>query len=455
MASHTNSGEWQSFEARMRQRRAARLALRAEAAADAGCEEEARACLDEARGLVPSLAAYEGVEEKLRGPSQPVASALTGLRAGEDSRWVGGSRTVVIAAADAGYAEEARAYLDEARGLPSLPAYESVEETVRDASQPVASALPGLHAGDGSGKAGVWRKLVTAAAAILVILTTAARVDGPDPIKTERDFHGGSTPVTAADLTGSASVSSPLQADPVEGQATDATHDERAPATRAAEKPEPASTPPPAPIAQPQRPVASAFAAPSAGEGTRKFEIPSPGPSPRAVSTLGLGAVTPAEPPAPSAERATTGTTAAAPAPTPIAALPEPAVEIAAPAAPPPAAAPPAAELSQEPLVRRTLNQYAAAYSALDANAASRVWPRVDRGALSRAFGTLASQQVSLGDCRVDVTGARARAVCSGSATWAPKIGSGSARTDARRWDFELAKTAGGWEIVNARVQKR
>ncbi len=446
----------------MRQRRAARLALRAEAAADAGCEEEARACLDEARGLVPSLAAYEGVEEKLRGPSQPVASALPGLLAGDDSRWAGGSRTVVTAAADAGYAEEARACLDEARGLPpSLPAYESVKETVRDASQSVASAFPGLQAGEGGGKAGVWRKLVPAAAAILLILTTAARVDGPDPMKTEREFRGGSTPVTAADLTGSASVSSPLQADTAEGQAKDATHDERAPATRAAEKAEPVSTPPPAPIAQPQTPVASPFAALSAGEGMRKFEIPSPGPSPRAVSTLGLGAATPAEPPAPSAERATTGTTAAAPAPTPIAALPGPAVEIAAPAAPPPAAAPlaaaapPAAELSQEPLVRRTLNQYAAAYSALDANAASRVWPRVDRGALSRAFETLASQQVSLGDCRVDVTGARARAVCSGSATWAPKIGSGSARTDARRWDFELAKTAGGWEIVNARVQKR
>jgi hypothetical protein len=112
-------------------------------------------------------------------------------------------------------------------------------------------------------------------------------------------------------------------------------------------------------------------------------------------------------------------------------------------------------EPSQDILVRSTLDRYASAYSALDASAAQRVWPRVNRGALTRAFETLASQQVSLGDCRVDVTGATARASCAGSATWAPKVGAGSSRTDARRWDFELARTGGGWQIVNARVQNR
>jgi hypothetical protein len=113
------------------------------------------------------------------------------------------------------------------------------------------------------------------------------------------------------------------------------------------------------------------------------------------------------------------------------------------------------AEPAADVLVRSALNRYAAAYSALDADAAQRAWPGVNRGALTRAFETLASQRVSLGQCRIDVSGASARATCAGSATWAPKIGSGSARTDQRRWDFELARTGAGWEIVNARVQNR
>jgi hypothetical protein len=112
-------------------------------------------------------------------------------------------------------------------------------------------------------------------------------------------------------------------------------------------------------------------------------------------------------------------------------------------------------EAPQEPLVRSALRRYADAYSRLDADAAQRVWPGVDRAALSRAFETLASQQVSLGECAVNVTGVRARATCSGSATWAPKVGSGSTRTDARRWNFDLAKSGESWQIVNARVQNR
>lgn len=110
---------------------------------------------------------------------------------------------------------------------------------------------------------------------------------------------------------------------------------------------------------------------------------------------------------------------------------------------------------SDDLLVRTALDRYAAAYSALDAGAAERVWPRVNRAALSRAFENLASQRVSLGSCRIDVAGAKARASCAGSATWAPKVGGGSSRTDSRQWDFELARTGGGWQILDARVQNR
>jgi hypothetical protein len=105
--------------------------------------------------------------------------------------------------------------------------------------------------------------------------------------------------------------------------------------------------------------------------------------------------------------------------------------------------------------VRSVLSRYASAYSTLDAAAAHRVWPGVNRAALARAFDSLASQQISLGDCRIDVAATNARARCAGSATWAPKVGGGEARTEARDWTFELARAANGWQIVSARVQNR
>lgn len=49
--SHTSTTEWQSFEIRMRKRRAQRCVLRAEVALEAGFEDDARAALEEARRL--------------------------------------------------------------------------------------------------------------------------------------------------------------------------------------------------------------------------------------------------------------------------------------------------------------------------------------------------------------------------------------------------------------------
>jgi hypothetical protein len=111
-------------------------------------------------------------------------------------------------------------------------------------------------------------------------------------------------------------------------------------------------------------------------------------------------------------------------------------------------------EPPQDGAIRGTLDRYADAYSQLDADAAQRVWPMVNRDALSRAFESLESQRVSLGDCRIQVDGTSARARCAGTATWTPKVGSGE-HTDERSWTFELSKDAGRWQIVSARVQNR
>lgn len=105
-------------------------------------------------------------------------------------------------------------------------------------------------------------------------------------------------------------------------------------------------------------------------------------------------------------------------------------------------------------LVRGVLDKYAAAYTRLDVEAARAAWPSVNVAALSRAFDGLASQQVSLGNCSVDVKGVTARAACDGSATWQPKVG-GGLHTDPRTWTFDLARAGSEWQIVSARVQNR
>ena len=58
MASHIATEEWQSFELRMRRRRAERLIVRAEAALQNGSLEDAGSAIEEARALCPSLPAH-------------------------------------------------------------------------------------------------------------------------------------------------------------------------------------------------------------------------------------------------------------------------------------------------------------------------------------------------------------------------------------------------------------
>jgi hypothetical protein len=94
---------------------------------------------------------------------------------------------------------------------------------------------------------------------------------------------------------------------------------------------------------------------------------------------------------------------------------------------------------SEEPLVRGTLERYAKAYSDLNVEAVALVWPSVNRAALERAFESLDSERVSLGNCRIRIDGTTAHASCAG--------------TGDRSWDFDLEKSAEGWQITSARVR--
>ena len=125
-------------------------------------------------------------------------------------------------------------------------------------------------------------------------------------------------------------------------------------------------------------------------------------------------------------------------------------------ASPPPAPTAPAVARGtgamDESQVRAALRRYEVAYSTLNVGSVQAVWPGVDARSLARAFDGLQSQRISLGQCAISMDGATARAECGGSATWTPRIGSGT-RTANRAWTFELRNVGGSWEIVRVRVR--
>jgi len=137
--------------------------------------------------------------------------------------------------------------------------------------------------------------------------------------------------------------------------------------------------------------------------------------------------------------------------------MPQP-VSITAP--PPPAATASAAGSTIAPRsdnsrVAQVLNQYARAYGRLDPGAARAVWPTVDERALTRAFASLESQDVSFDRCDIDVKGNLASASCRGTASYVGKVGSRQARTEPRQWNFELKLHGDDWKIEKAQASAR
>jgi hypothetical protein len=101
-------------------------------------------------------------------------------------------------------------------------------------------------------------------------------------------------------------------------------------------------------------------------------------------------------------------------------------------------------------LIRSLLDHYRQAYGSLDANAVAAVWPSVNTRSLARAFSQLESQRFEFTDCRIDVSVARAQAICAGRASFVPKIGGRATRTENREWAFVLQRLNDGWIISRA-----
>lgn len=391
MPSHTGTGEWKSFEIRMRRRRAERLVLRADVAIGEGCLDAARAAVDEARTLWPTAPGLDEVERHLEAASNPAPVVAPPRRHLAWLEFAAAASVVACIAAAAATLLIRMPYALHARNVDAIVGAPLVADS--------ASVTPSAP------------------------VPVAATTESPPGELGENDERPALTDVTPS--------GSPDRARPT-----------------AVPVPEPLSEPVHLEPARPQ------------SVGSEPVHLEPPRPAPAGSESVHLEPVRPG-PVRADTPIATSGIS------TPVQPLPEPAVAP-APVAPPPATPPPPAAVEepavrstavastppQDALVRDTLSAYAKAYNDLDVAEAARVWPGVDRGALSRAFDQLDSEQISLGDCRVQIDGGTAQAHCAGTATWKPKVGGGE-RTDPRSWTFDLQKAADGWQIVSARVQKR
>jgi hypothetical protein len=105
-------------------------------------------------------------------------------------------------------------------------------------------------------------------------------------------------------------------------------------------------------------------------------------------------------------------------------------------------------------LVRAVLQKYQAAYERLDAGLVHAVWPGVNEAALARAFGGLESQALDFKTCYIQLRGATADVLCTGSTRYVPKVGSREPRVEPLAWNFTLRKRASDWEIETARAER-
>jgi hypothetical protein len=394
MPTHTSTPEWQSFENRMRHRRALRCRLRAHIAIEAGHLDAARIALEEARRLEPVAAETTSIERRLNmaeaaalpGTPAPVPVASTRMR----------RPTVVIASLL--LTVSALAWLAPTRRPTdsASSAFVTIEEVqvVADAigedapvTRPVESRVDDLHPVGTTSQPVLPSSSTMVEATPLQTSNPALRIPTPE--------SGLPSPDPAISRTSEASVSRSTEL--------------------------PISRPTDGAVARaPEIPIARALTLPSGpGSDLPSSRVPEPPTARVAESSVAVPAIE---------TRAAAATSRDEPR-----------------------------EAANTPdrddaRVRSVLARYEAAYSALDTVAAQSVWPGVDGHTLARAFDGLESQRVSLGRCDIVVQGSSARADCAGTATWTPKVGSGP-RTEARRWTFELANAGADWRIVQVRAR--
>lgn len=436
LQSHTATQQWQSFEFRMRRRRVERCLLRASVALEAGVLDDVRTALEEVQRLDPH-------EPELRALTAQLAVADATLEQPVSLE----TPAVAAPSGSVSFFAPAAALAEVPLVQASLPDEPIADEAEKPRRHALAYAMAVLLIA-ASGAAG-WFYVATrrpaapaivrsnqpapphaetqpsntapaAAPAVRVSETAVAATQAAEAAPAE-PAPAETTPAATAGADSAAAAAATAMPRTPESVRTEAP-----PPTRASESPAARTSPPVAPLPAPATVV----------ERPRALE-----PSP----TL-------PDPPAAAAPVAVAGADGVALTDTSVTLTP-PAVPASPPMTPPSPPAPAAAApQNDERLVRAALGRYEAAYSALDAAAASRVWPGVDQRALASAFQGLESQSVSLGRCDVRLAGATAQADCKGTARWNPKVGGGP-QTAARQWRFDLRNTGGDWIITRATVR--
>ncbi len=420
--SHTSTPQWQSFEIRMRHRRAERCLAHANLALSAGLLDEARAAGEEARALAPGMPELEELEQKLAASLEEVSDAISTAPAGDvllapfeptDSfrhEKKGGSgvyaRAVVVAASLALLGTGVVSWYRLTASAPRTVAESVVPGDQRlmpeGSTEPVPEPAPepaGLQSGTGPAETAPAQP-PAASRPEAAPISTPGMSDAP----TDRSLASQATP-TSGLIAGRAAVPpAPLP-----------------PPSRTVTPLETTS----APNRDPRPSLPSVSTLPSVRPGASAVRDSVPPPKPPTIDAVPLA----------TAELTATGSV---PMSAPVAApTVRPRAAEAVPAADPRTA------------VRAVLARYEAAFSGLDVGAARAVWPSVDDRALSRAFDGLSAQRIALERCDVTVAGSTARAACSGTAEWTPKVGGGQ-RRQSRRWAFDLADAGGAWKIVRA-----
>jgi CheY-like chemotaxis protein len=169
--------------------------------------------------------------------------------------------------------------------------------------------------------------------------------------------------------------------------------------------------------------------------------VPRRGPStpPAAALPLAVAASRPPASPAPSIEPAPTRDAAASTASTNVRGV---------------GALPPVGRAREDERdIYQVLQQYERAYEQLDVDAAHAVWPSLNTRALARAFDGLKAQTLEFSHCRVAMASREATAICGGRASYVPRVGHQTARTEPREWTFRLRKVDEDWLIAKAEVR--
>ena len=418
---HLATPQWQSFEIRMRARKADRCVQRAAAALNDGSIVEARAALDEARQLAPQHPRLEELSGRLDALTQPAPQAL----AAQGHGYVWTSAAVLaglVVFSAAGW--EAWVHRDR------IALFVPTAHPDMDARTGLASATPA------NGPATTDVNLPTASASTpgassphTIVQTTLVR---PDHV-----IEAPVPPPPSPPADEPASVATAGLAQPSEPK-IDAAKTVVTPNTSELD-------------ARPQRELAPSQSPPAPTVESRPAvslaTLSGPAPATNVIPSV----VAPPEPSRPmNATTTASGTNVAGNS-----AAPSPESAALGPSSP---ATAPSASASSSPVrddrvaVRAALSRYESAYNRLDVDAVRTVWPSLDQRALARAFDNLSAQRVALQNCNVDVDGTIARASCSGNASWTPKVGGGQ-RSAARNWTFDLRESNGAWRITQVRAR--